>query len=58
MNLLRQQADKLRDACRRLRAATADFRMADQALRFAAKRTPKRTQGTADVLDFKVNQND
>jgi hypothetical protein len=52
MNLLKQQADKLRDACRRLREAGATFEQANQALRFAAKRTRKRTSGKADVLEF------
>jgi len=52
MKALRRQADILRDACARLRAATAEFAQANQAIRFAAKRTKKRTSGTADIINF------
>jgi hypothetical protein len=57
MNALRQQADLLREACQRLRRASAEFDFACRRFRAEAKRE-KRARGPADVVDFKVNENE
>lgn len=55
---LRQQADLLREAVRRLRAASGEFDWQCRRLRAEAdrmKRTRKRTSGPGVVLKFRGN---